>query len=49
MWIYLLIGYFVIGFLLGINNLSSGKVGTAGPLATIAAHVLLWPLFLFIK
>jgi hypothetical protein len=46
MWIYLFIGYCVIGFIVGIKHLSSGKVGAKGPLITLAASILLWPLFL---
>jgi len=46
MWLYLFIGYCVIGFIVGINHLSSGKVGAKGQLATLAASILLWPIFL---
>ncbi len=46
MWLYLLIGYCAIGFIVGINHLSSGKVGAKGPLATLVASILLWPIFL---
>jgi len=46
MWIYLLIGYFVIGFFMGMNHLSSGRVGAKGPLATLVAHVVAWPLIM---
>lgn len=49
MWIYLFIGYCVIGFVVGINYLSSGNVGAKGPLATLAASIFLWPLFLLVK
>ena len=49
MWIYLLIGYCVIGFVVGINHLYSGKVGAKGPLITLAASIFLWPLFLTVK
>ncbi len=49
MWLYLSIGYCVIGFIIGINHLSNGKVGAGGPLVTIAASILLWPLFVAIK
>lgn len=46
---YLIIGYFVIGLFIGINHLSSGKVGEIGPMGTLIAHVLLWPLLLLIR
>jgi hypothetical protein len=49
MWLYLSIGYCVIGFIIGINHLSNGKVGAGGQLVTIAASILLWPLFVAIK
>ena len=49
MWLYLLIGYFVLGFVIGINHLSSGKVGAKGPLLTIVTFVFLWPLLIGIK
>jgi hypothetical protein len=49
MWLYLLIAYFVIGLIVGINHLSSGKVGAKGPLATLVASILLWPLFMLVK
>jgi hypothetical protein len=46
MLLYIFISYCVIGFIVGINHLSSGKVGAKGPLITLAASVLLWPIFL---
>jgi hypothetical protein len=49
MWIYLLIIYCVIGLVVGIKHLSSGKVGAGGPLITIAAAILLWPVFIASK
>jgi|MTBAKSStandDraft_1061840.scaffolds.fasta_scaffold133446_1 hypothetical protein len=49
MLFYLIIGYFVIGFIVGVNHLSNGKVGAKGPIATLAASIFLWPLFLLIK
>ena len=49
MWIYLIIGYCVIGLIIGIKHLSSGKVGAAGPLVTFIASIFLWPLFLVFR
>lgn len=49
MWLYLLIGYLLFGLFIGINHLSSGKVGAKGPLVTIIAFVFLWPLLIIVK
>jgi len=49
MWEYLLIGYFVIGFFMGVSHLSSGRVGFYGPLPTLLAHVVAWPLILLAR
>ena len=49
-WVYLLIGYFTIGYLLGMDHMKSrGLVGGAGPLATLLGFMLLWPILLFIS
>jgi len=49
MLMYLVLGYLVIGFFVGLSHLSTGKVGSSGPFATLLAHILLWPLMLAIK
>lgn len=49
MWLYLLIGYCLLGLFIGINHLSSGKVGAKGPLVTITAFIFLWPLLIIAK
>lgn len=49
MWIYIVIGYCVVGFILGIKHLSSGMVGAKGPMVTLLAHVLIWPLLKIMK
>jgi len=49
MLIYFFIGYCVIGFIVGIKHLSGGKVGAIGPLVTLMAAILLWPIFLFAR
>lgn len=49
MWLYLLIGYFLIGLNSGINHLSSGRVGAKGPFATILAFIFLWPVLIVLK
>ena len=47
-WVYLLIGYFTIGFFIAMYNMTRrGLIGGAGPLATILGQMLLWPLFLY--
>lgn len=38
--------YAVVGFVIGLSRVSQGVMGTAGPVATLIANVLLWPLFL---
>jgi len=49
MLLYIFLSYCVIGFIVGINHLSSGKVGAKGPLATLATSAFLWPIFLVNK
>jgi hypothetical protein len=41
--------YFGIGMIVARGHLSSGKVGTAGPLVTLLATILLWPVVVIIE
>ena len=49
MWEYLLIGYLVIGFFMGASHLSSGRVGSKGPVPTLLAHIMAWPVILLAR
>ena len=47
-WVYLLIGYFTIGFAVAIYHMKIRRlIGGAGPLATLLGQMLLWPLILY--
>lgn len=41
--------YLIIGAILAIRHISSGKVGEVGKLGTFVACTLLWPAFVIMK
>ncbi|HEY8037709.1 MAG TPA: hypothetical protein VIF37_19190 [Methylobacter sp.] len=41
--IYIVIGYFVIGFFKGMGSINASVYGTLGPFATLISYILLWP------
>lgn len=41
--------YASVGFFIGMNKINSGFVGAVGPLGTLIAWMILWPLMLLAK
>lgn len=41
--------YLIVGAILAIRHISSGKVGEVGKLGTFIAYALLWPAFVIMK
>lgn len=39
--------YLLIGFFIAVGHINSGTMGTRGPVVTLIAVTLLWPLVLF--
>ena len=39
--------YLLIGFFIAVGHINTGTMGTRGPVATLIAVTLLWPLVLF--
>ena len=44
MWIAGIIIYIIVGIFVACNHLASGRCGSAGPVVTFIATVILWPL-----
>ena len=46
MFTFIVVAYLAIGLFIGLSNVSKGREGAAGPIATIIGHMILWPIFL---
>jgi len=48
-WVWALTIYVAIGALIATRHLASGKTGLRGPLVTLLATTLFWPVVIFVE